>query len=135
MYYVTSNANFAHIPSSCTPQNAYYYLLTFITYNQFSRDSDGPKSLKFHFYKGGWVTPPTCPPHLNGFLSVIRGVKCLLTNVNNKMFFFEGFPYSLNVKNWKIRYSHVFIQEMSGDSDILHKYNLKNNYSAQQGTP
>ena len=51
------------------------------------------------------------------------------------MFFFEGFPYSLNVKNWKIRYSHVFIQEMSGDSDILHKYNLKNNYSAQQGTP
>ena len=46
--------------------------------------------LFFTFIKGGGVTPLTGPPNLNGFSSIIRGgegVKSLLTNVNNKMFF------------------------------------------------
>ena len=51
--------------------------------------------LFFTFIKGG-VTPLTGPPNLNGFSSIIRGggEKSLLTNVNDKMVFFnEGFPY------------------------------------------
>ena len=51
--------------------------------------------LFFTFIRGG-VTPLTGPPNLNGFSSIIRGVKSLLTNVNKKMVFFnEGFPYRL----------------------------------------
>ena len=43
--------------------------------------------LFFTFIKGG-VTPLTGPPNINGFSSITRGgVKSLLTNVNNKMFF------------------------------------------------
>ena len=65
----------------------------------------------FHFYKGWGVTPLTGPPNLNGFSSIIRGVKSLLTNVNKKMVFFnEGFPKDTQLLNnefytWTILYT------------------------------
>ena len=55
--------------------------------------------LFFTFIKGGGVTPLTGPLNLNGFSSIIRGGKSLLTNVNKKMFFLnEGFPKFHEIK-------------------------------------